>query len=156
MTLKAKTEGKVLSGGVTIRYNKTSLHRWFKSQGGKDKSAKEKPFLSADQKRERKKWCHKEKKQKADAGSNFHACFIDEKWFYTTSSRRRRLKILPAGDGEDPDKVAPHIPTTLNRRWKIYRGAVSYGAHELLHSCSRGAPSPSLMLCIRYCIINKA
>ena len=45
-------------------------------------------------------------------------CFIDEKWFYTTS-RRRRLKILPAGDGEDPDKVAPHIPTTLSRRNSI-------------------------------------
>ena len=51
----------------------------------------------------------------AGAGSNFYACYIDEKWFYTIS-RRRRLKILPAGDGEDPAKVAPHIPTTLSRR----------------------------------------
>ena len=71
MTLKAKAEGKVLPGGVAIRYNKTSLHRWFKSQGGKDKSAKEKPFLTADQKREQKKWCHEEKKQKQMQAATF-------------------------------------------------------------------------------------
>ena len=89
MTKKAQAEGKTFAHGTAIRYNKTSIFRWFKSQGGKDKSPKEKPFLTADQKREQKKWCHEAKKQKADAGSNFHACFIDEKWFYTTSCRCR-------------------------------------------------------------------
>ena len=118
MTLKAKADGKTHTNGTAIRYNKSSLYRWFKSQGGKDKSPKEKPFLTQDQKRDQKKWCEEEKQQIAEAGSDFHACFIYEKWFYTTS-RRRRLKILPPANDEDPDKVAPHIPTTLSRRNSI-------------------------------------
>ena len=55
MTLKAKADGKTHTNGTAIRYNKSSLYRWFKSQGGKDKSPKEKPFLTQDHKRKSKK-----------------------------------------------------------------------------------------------------
>ena len=54
MTKKAQAEGKTFAHGTAIRYNKTSIFRWFKLQGGKDKSPKEKPFLTQDQKREQK------------------------------------------------------------------------------------------------------
>jgi len=50
-----------------------------------------------------------------DWGEDFHAVFLDEKWFYL-SSRRRKIKILPPGPGEDPDEVAPHMPTAISRR----------------------------------------
>lgn len=104
------------NGWGETKFKANNVRKWFLSQGGKTKSPKEKPYLTADQKVKRKEWCEREKTRMADAGSNFYACFLDEKWFYTTS-RRRRLKILPAGEGEDPDEVRPFIPTTRSRRF---------------------------------------
>jgi len=46
---------------------------------------------------------------------DFHAVFIDEKWVYTTS-RRRKIKILQPGPDKDPAKVAPVIPTAISQR----------------------------------------
>lgn len=97
------------------RFNATNLYRWFKTQGGKERSPKEKPYLTEDQKSERKKWCQEQKKLMQEKGKRFYACFLDEKWFYITS-RRRRIKVLPPGPGEDPAEVAPHIPTAISRR----------------------------------------
>ena len=98
-----------------LHISEYQLMNWFKAQGGRDKSPKEKPHLTADMKRARKKWCEDEKARIAEHGPDFHACFLDEKWFYTTS-RRRRVKILPPGEGEDPNEVRPWIPTTRSRR----------------------------------------
>ena len=97
------------------KFNSTNLYRWFKKSGGEDKSPKEKPYLTEDQKRERKQWCEDVKKLMAERGNNFYACFLDEKWFYITS-RRRRIKVLPAGQGEVAADVAPVIPTAISRR----------------------------------------
>ena len=98
-----------------LRILEYQLMNWFKAQGGADRSPKEKPYLTDDQKRARKKWCQDEKGHIAEHGPDFHACFLDEKWFYTTS-RRRRIKILPPGENEDPNEVRPWIPTTRSRR----------------------------------------
>ena len=78
----------------------------------------EKPFLTEDQKQKRKEWCVEQKNLMQDKGEDFHACFLDEKWFYTVS-RRRRVKYLPAGDGEDANEVRPVLLTTLSRRHPI-------------------------------------
>ena len=91
---------------------------WFQKQGGHEKSPKEKPYLTQDQKDQQKLWCEDEKAGKAYWGDNFYACFLDEKWFYTTS-RRQKIKILPPRPGEDADKVDPHIPTARSRRYPI-------------------------------------
>ena len=70
------------------RFNATNLYRWFKTQGGKERSPKEKPYLTEDQKSERKKWCQEQKKLMQEKGKRFYACFLDEKWFYITSRRQ--------------------------------------------------------------------
>lgn len=111
MNEKARVDGL----GET-KFSAKKVWRWFKDQGGKEKSPIEKPLLTEEAKKERKAWCEKVLAKIADYGDNFHACYLDEKWFYTTS-RRRKLKILPPGPGEDPKEVEPHIPTTRSRRF---------------------------------------
>ena len=100
-----------------------NLYRWFRKHGGKEKSPLEKPYLTNKQKKERKKWCEFEKKRMEERGKEFYAYFLDEKWFYTTS-RRRKIKILPPGPGEDPAAVAPMPLTMVSRRHAI---KVCYG-----------------------------
>lgn len=100
------------------RFNAMNLYRWFHQHGGKEKSPLEKPYLTKDQMKARKKWCEFEKKME-EWGENFHCCFLDEKWFYTTS-RRRKVKVLPPGSGEDAAAaVALLPPTTVSRRHVI-------------------------------------
>ena len=98
--------------------SKDQLYRWFNNNDGKQKSPIEKPYLTPDQKKGRLEWCHKVKELIAEAGQDFHACFLDEKWFYTTS-RRRKVKVLPPDPDKDPDEVAPVQPTTRSRRHAI-------------------------------------
>ena len=100
------------------RFNAMNLYRWFHQHGGKEKSPLEKPYLTKDQMKARKKWCKFEKNRMAEWGKNFYCCFLDEKWFYTTS-RRRKVKVLPPGPGEDADAVAPPPLTTVSRRHAI-------------------------------------
>ena len=102
-------------GFPITKFNKTNLWRWFKGQGGNERSPKEKPYLTEDQKKGRLDWCEQEKKRAEEWGDDFHAVFLDEKWFYL-ASRQRKIKVLPPGPGKDPDKVAPHIPTAISRR----------------------------------------
>ena len=86
------------------KFNMCNVWRWFKQQGGKEKSPREKPYLTEDQKNERKKWCEDEKLRMSEYGDQFYACFLGEKWFYTTS-RRRKLKVLPPGPDESQPKL---------------------------------------------------
>ena len=109
-------KSKVTRGGKPeVKLSGATLNRWFKKQGGKEKSPLEKPYLSDDQKKNRVNWSHNELKRITDHGNNFYCAFVDEKWFYTTS-RRRKIKILPAGPFEDPEKVKPKIPRCISRR----------------------------------------
>ena len=112
MMKKADTDDQ---GNVKLKLNAFNVYRWFKQYGGKEKSPKEKPYLTEDQKLGRVEWCEDMIELMESLGEDFHAVFLDEKWFYTTS-RRRALKVLPPGPGEDPDEVAPVIPTTVSRR----------------------------------------
>ena len=98
------------------KFNSNNVRLWFKAKGGKEKSPLEKPYLTEDQKKERKKWCEDEKARIAQYGDQYYACFLDEKWFYTTS-RRRRVKHLPPDEDEDPKEVAPKQPTSISRRF---------------------------------------
>ena len=100
------------------KFNSTNALWWFKREGGNLKSPVEKPSLIPEMKRERVLGCLREKKRIRDWAENFHACFLDEKWFYTTS-QRRKLKVLPSDPGEDPAEVAPHVPTIHSRRFPV-------------------------------------
>ena len=101
-----------------MTFNKSNLTNWFNKQGGKHKSPMEKPYLTPNQKKERKTWCEKIKDLISSSGDKFYACFLEEKWFYTTS-RRRKIKSLPPGQGEDPDEVAMVQPATRSRHHAI-------------------------------------
>ena len=117
MNRKADVDGLTVKGNKA-KFNSNNVYCWFRRQGGKEKSPREKPMLTPEMKRDRKKWCEDMKKLVEEYGDNFYACFLDEKWFYTTSCRRK-LKILPAGPGETDEEVAPVIPTTRSRQFPI-------------------------------------
>ena len=76
MNLKADTMSEI---SEPTKFNKKRFWRWFKKHGGIKKSPKEKPYLTQDQKDNRKLWCEEEKGRKALWGENFYACFLDEK-----------------------------------------------------------------------------
>ena len=65
-------------------------------------------------------------------GGNFYACFLDEKWFYITS-RRRKMKLLCAQAGESEEHVSDKVPTTRSRRFfpvkSMFLGVVSNPIH---------------------------
>ena len=108
-------KSKVTRGGKPeVKLSGATLNRWFKKQGGKEKSPLEKPYLSDDQKKNHVNWSHNEQKRITDHGNKFYCEFVDEKWLYTTS-RRSKIKILPAGPFEDPEKVKPKIPQCISR-----------------------------------------
>lgn len=92
------------------------LRRHFRLLGGKLKSPVEKPYKTADQQKETLDWAITMKERRRQKGRNFHVCFLDEKWFYTTS-RRRKIKVLPQQDGEDPANVPTYRRTCISRRF---------------------------------------
>jgi hypothetical protein len=100
-------------GGHDLPLSRGIVYRWFRDVGGKEKSPKPKPYLTDDQKRGRKRWCETEKERMDEDGGNYYACFLDEKWFYT-QSLRRKIKYLPAMVGEEG--VEYEVPRTISRR----------------------------------------
>ena len=76
-------KAKSLPGIGEPKFSVYNVRKWFKKQGGKDRSAKEKPFLTADQMKARSEWSVQEKERLAKYCDEFYACFLDEKWFYT-------------------------------------------------------------------------
>ena len=81
---------------------KHNFWKFFYMNGGKLKRPITKPRLTTEQIKESiafsNKWINKIQDK------DLHICFLDEKWFYTTS-RRKKMKILPQADFET-DKQA--------------------------------------------------
>ena len=109
---------------MELRMNTNKIYRWFKTQGGNEKSSLPKPLVTPEMKPERLDWAKDNKKLLKKHGTKFYACFLDEKWFYTTS-RQRKQKILPPGPGEDPKEVEPFQDKTTSRR-----NVVKVGSHR--------------------------
>jgi len=99
MNILAKEEGL-----DDFHLNKDSVWRWFKKNGGNLRSPKPKPQLTDDLKKRRLEWA-KEMLQMIREGK--WIVYLDEKWFYTTSLRRK-IKQLPGQDIV--------LPTTVSRR----------------------------------------
>ena len=136
--MNSKTKTKPLL--PLTKFNQNNGMCWVKQQGDKEKSPKEKPFLTEDQKQACKKWCEDEKARLAKEGKDFYACFLDKKWFYVTS-QRRKLKLLPAGPNEDPIAIVPPIPTARSRCFPVKVAVhvdicISNVLHSPLHCCS--------------------
>ena len=76
------------------------------------------PRLSEDQKDQRIQWAQEMKNlisyRKDD--DNYHYRFADEKWFYTTSARKR-LKILPQANFETKEEAEVQVSCLRNRRF---------------------------------------
>ena len=51
-------------------------------------------------------------------GKDFYPCFLDEKWFYC-KSRRRKIKLLETQPGESDEDVNRKRPTTRSRRFPV-------------------------------------
>ena len=100
-----------------LRFSKNMVRRWFNKCGGKLKTVVTKPLITKEQKLQRVKWAVKWK-HKIDAANdknateNLHVAFLDEKWFYTRS-RRRKQKYLPAHSSEPAS--AAELPTRRER-----------------------------------------
>ena len=77
---------------LTISLHRLQLFRWWKKQGGKEKSSIEKPRLTPEHCRKRLDWI--EKWEDITTDPNIPVACLDEKWF-CTAARRRKIKMLP-------------------------------------------------------------
>ena len=115
---------------MTISLHRLQLFRWWRKQGGKEKSSIEKPRLTPEYCRKRLDWI--EKWEDITTDPNIPVAYLDEKWFYT-SSRRRKIKTLPLSDEElsSPNLASIHAseasPKIRSRRYPVkvmYLGVV--------------------------------
>jgi hypothetical protein len=103
-----------------LTLTKSQLWRHFKQFRGKLKSPLEKPYKTADQKRQTLEKVREMKRLKRRKGHRFHICFIDEKWFYTQSRRKKSKHLPPHPNGdEDDDGIEEFVRTTISRRHPI-------------------------------------
>ena len=94
----------------------TIHHFWnfFYSHGGQLKRPTTKPSLTEDQKKARVEWALTLKQSLAELDEFFY-CYLDEKWFYTTS-RRKKMKILPQAEWESSEEAKIVVPKVHSRR----------------------------------------
>ena len=108
----------------TLSLSQYQLTKWFKQNGGKERSLIEKPKLTEEHMKQQKVWACKY----FDLLSNPNqpVAFLDKKWFYTTSWRRR-MKKLPKGDHEEhePTYVQPKICSRCYPVKVMYLGVVA-------------------------------
>ena len=114
-----KARAKSLFPNCPIRSNlaisKRQFWNFFKKFQGKLVRPTSKPRLTDDHKRNRVLWAKKWKKRIDEWRDDLHYCFLDEKWFYTTS-RRKKFKILPKADFETEEETHVSMPRLRSRR----------------------------------------
>ena len=103
-------------GRATLSLSRRQVENWFKANGGKEKSAIEKPLLTDEYKQLRNAWARKY--FALFTNSSAPVAFLDEKWFYTTN-RRRKLKLLPKGQQEQEAPDAVRRPRIRSRRYPV-------------------------------------
>jgi hypothetical protein len=88
---------------------------YFKSCGGKYKKMVERPIITETRKQERIEWATR-LKGKVESDEPFYVAFLDEKWFYT-QSRRKKRKELPLGPHEQPGAEVLPTRRIVSRRF---------------------------------------
>jgi hypothetical protein len=73
---------------------------WFREMKGKALKRVSRPILTPDRKADRVQWCKDRQAHINDISNPFYVAFLDEKWFYTRSNRKK-AKYLPLGDNEE-------------------------------------------------------
>ena len=114
-TNKAEAD-KIMFDGNKFKFNLNNIYHWFRVQGGKNKSPREKPMITPEIKAEQKELCEDTKNLIAEHGDHFYACFLDKKCFYTIFCCRT-LKVRPPRPVESVKEVAPLIPATKSHRF---------------------------------------
>ena len=97
----------------------------FYSKGGKLKRQQTKPRLTDEQIKQQFKFAQKWL-AKLNSGEEFYYCFLDEKWFYTTSCRKKE-KHLPPADFESLSDSFIILKKVRSRRFPckvMYMGIV--------------------------------
>ena len=90
----------------TLELNRRKVWRWFKKQGGKEKSSYlEKPYLTEERKQDRMEWATT---MKGLLTNNQIIVHLDEKSFYTTS-HRCTYTCLPHAGFEDQGVDSIHV-----------------------------------------------
>ena len=101
-----------------------TVHRWWKKNNGSEKSPFEKPRLTTKHMADRVSWVETWGGRFLDI--KFPVCYLDEKWFYT-STRRKKLKHLPRHKNEPIGVDVLKRPKCRSRRFPIkimYLGVV--------------------------------
>ena len=108
---------------MSITLHPFQLYRWWKKCGGKEKSSIEKPKLTKEHCKQRLEWI--EKWAKITTDPNMPVAYLDEKWFYTTS-RRRKIKLLPLSSHEEKNTAnlialrdSENSPKIRSRRYPV-------------------------------------
>ena len=70
-------------GRPSLNLHRLQVYRWFKSNGGKEKSTIEKMLLTSEHKAARLRWV------------DDWAEILKQKWFYTATARGRKIKFCP-------------------------------------------------------------
>jgi hypothetical protein len=109
----------------TLTLTKHHFDVFFNQNNGFLKGHLYKPLLSDEHIKKRLKWSKKYKQKVRE--DDFHYCFLDEKWFYTTS-RRTKNKIIPKTIYETEEDAKFNSPKIRSRRFAtkvMFMGVVS-------------------------------
>ena len=101
----------------SLSLTKYHFWEWFHRCGGILKRSTTKNRLTPQQRRDRIIWSLRMKLQ-LSRGDPFYVCFLNEKWFYSTS-RRKKIKILPKADFENEEEVFVSMPKVRSRRHAV-------------------------------------
>ena len=99
-----------------LHFTKNHFWKWFYKHGGKVMRSVTKPRLTPEHIKNRYKFSKKWVQKLKDSKGKLYYCFLDEKWFYT-SSRRKKLKILPQAPFESLEDSFVHKPKARSRRF---------------------------------------
>lgn len=122
-----------------IRVRSGQIRRWFVKFKGKYKSNVTRPILTEEHREKRLEFATRllrfleehivweRNGRQGEPPPPFYCAFLDEKWFYTTS-RRRKNKVLPLQQGEQPgaDTIPPRRVASRRFTTKVmYMGVVA-------------------------------
>jgi hypothetical protein len=123
---KSKYRFCPIRGDLTLTYH--HFYSFFNSFKGKYIKPITKPRLNKTQIEDRLRWALKWKEWARLPKSRKHCCFLDEKWFYI-SSKRRKIRILPPHPlTESPTDAHVQYPKVRSRRFPLkvmFQGIVS-------------------------------
>jgi len=114
MNVQSRKQEFVDADKPALSMSRATIRKWFLKLGGKQKRVVERPIITPLRKIERVKWCT-DRKQQVESDEPFYMAFLDEKWFYVRS-RRRKMKHLPLGEHEQAGaNVLPMVRTASRR-----------------------------------------